>query len=100
VLRARMQSVLEIDCTDQLLEVRVPILYLQAQHDHVVPSSAMRTIVELVPSVQVVSLNGPHMLLQAVPANAAAVVNQFVRDTAGKADAPVDIGPGNLKRHG
>jgi len=81
VLRGRMHAVLEVDYSGDLLEIQVPILYLQALHDHIVPSSAMRTIARLMPNVETVTLNGPHMLLQAIPDAVASSVNRFVRHT-------------------
>lgn len=76
-LRARLRSVLETDYSDKLTQVRVPILYLKASRDHVVPSSAAKHITDLVPAVHVVTFNGPHLLLQTLPDEVATVVKNF-----------------------
>jgi pimeloyl-ACP methyl ester carboxylesterase len=76
-LRARLQAVLETDYSDKLRQVRAPILYLKAARDHVVPSSAAKHIARLVPSVQIVSFKGPHLLLQTLPHETATIVRNF-----------------------
>ncbi|MGZ3159545.1 MAG: alpha/beta fold hydrolase, partial [Burkholderiaceae bacterium] len=76
-LRARLRAILETDYSARLQQIQVPILYLKASHDHVVPSSAIRTIMRLMPSVQVVSFKGPHLLLQTLPSEVATIVRNF-----------------------
>ena len=78
VLQARARAVMTVDVSAQLAAVRVPVLYLQAQHDRVVPNTAAETIVKSLPSVQVVQLDAPHLLLQAVPGAAAQAVHAFL----------------------
>ena len=79
VLQARARAVMTVDVSAQLAAVRVPVLYLQAQHDRVVPQNAAETIVKSLPSVQVVQLDAPHLLLQAVPGAAAQAVHAFLQ---------------------
>jgi pimeloyl-ACP methyl ester carboxylesterase len=78
VLRARMRAVLAVDYSAQLRGVTVPVLYLQARQDRVVSCASERHITSLLPSVKVVVLDGPHLLLQAAPVEAASVVREFV----------------------
>lgn len=78
VLRARVCAVREVDYSEQVRAVQVPVLYLQALHDWVVPASAARHLLALQPEMQVVALRGPHMLLQAAPQEAAAAVTDFM----------------------
>lgn len=79
-LRARLQAVLRSDVSAKLSAVRVPVLYLRASQDLVVPASASRLAVELNPRIKVVELEAPHFLLQAAPSESAKVVAAFVRD--------------------
>ncbi|HEY8102058.1 MAG TPA: alpha/beta fold hydrolase [Burkholderiaceae bacterium] len=76
-LRTRLRTILETDYSNKLQEIQAPILYLKAAHDHVVPSSAIKHIVRLLPSVQVVAFKGPHLLLQALPGEVATIVKNF-----------------------
>ena len=80
-LRARLASVLSVDVTAKLSAIRVPMLYLRASSDRVVPASASTLIVRLVPSTLIAELEAPHFLLQAAPVEAARVVRAFVQDT-------------------
>lgn len=88
-LRARLRAVLETDYSDKLKEIQVPILYLKAAHDHVVPSSAIRHIARLVPSIQVVAFKGPHLLLQSLPGEVATIVKNFAAQIMSTRDTSV-----------
>ena len=77
VLRGRVHEVLTVDYSKQMTMVRVPVLYLQAAQDRVVPGSAARHLQALCPAMQVVSLPGPHLLLQTLPHQAADAVRAF-----------------------
>lgn len=93
VMKARLNAVLNVDVTAQMAAVKVPILYLQAKYDRLVPSTASRNIRNANLKTQVVEIAGPHCLLQAVPAEAAEVVVTFINlisnnpDTAWVANA-------------
>lgn len=87
-LRARLLTVLETDYSDRLKDIQIPILYLKAAHDHVVPSSATKTITRLAPTVQVVTFKGPHLLLQTLPREVAVVVKNFAITILSARSAP------------
>ena len=80
VLRARMRAVLAVDYSERLRGIDIPVLYLQAAHDRLVGRVAARHIVWVLPSVKVIVLRGPHLLLQAAPLEAATAVRQFVNE--------------------
>jgi pimeloyl-ACP methyl ester carboxylesterase len=67
----------------QLAAVKVPVLYLRASDDRLVPSGAAAAVAELKTQTRVVEVQGPHLLLQAVPAEAAEAVKAFVREIQG-----------------
>jgi pimeloyl-ACP methyl ester carboxylesterase len=77
-LRARLKAVLTVDVSEKLAACAVPVLYLQARHDRVVPGSAAQDIARLVPAVQTARLPAPHFLLQTMPSQAAVAVRSFV----------------------
>jgi pimeloyl-ACP methyl ester carboxylesterase len=77
-LKARALAVLSVDVSQELREVSVPVLYLRASEDRVVPSSSVAHVVSVKPTAEVVELVAPHFLLQAIPAAAAEVVSMFV----------------------
>ena len=78
-LRSRLRAVLSVDASAKLKAVTVPLLYLQAAHDRVVPAEALKHIQSIFPAVQVPSINAPHFLLQAASVEAARVVTAFMR---------------------
>jgi pimeloyl-ACP methyl ester carboxylesterase len=89
-LRARLKAVLSVNVSEKLSTVRVPVLYLRAAQDRVVPPSASAEVSALRPGAEVVELEAPHFLLQTVPAEAARVVGAFVR-RAQNADSVIGI---------
>ena len=79
VLKARLRAVLSVDVSAELRRVAVPILYLHATEDRVVPEVALRYIRRIRPDTRVVSIAAPHFLLQTRPEEAAQTVLDFVR---------------------
>jgi pimeloyl-[acyl-carrier protein] methyl ester esterase len=82
VLQARVQATLDVDVTASLARLEVPLLYLQASDDRLIPAAAGEAIVAAVPSGSLVRIAGPHFLLQAAPVACAAAVRRFVRECA------------------
>jgi pimeloyl-ACP methyl ester carboxylesterase len=79
VLAARLRAVLKFDVRAAVQQIRVPILYVQAKHDRLVGASCAEELRQLNPRIEVVTLEGPHLLLERDPRKAAAVVINFVR---------------------
>ncbi|HEY2584229.1 MAG TPA: alpha/beta hydrolase [Tepidisphaeraceae bacterium] len=82
VLAHRVRSVLGVDVTKELLARPVPILYLRATRDVIVPAHNAAEIVAMCPSVRVVEIPAPHAVLQTQPAASVAAIVTFVRDLA------------------
>jgi pimeloyl-ACP methyl ester carboxylesterase len=59
------------DASEQLVRVRVPTLYLQAEQDRLVRKSSFQEIQELKPDTVLVSIAAPHFVLQREPCKAA-----------------------------
>lgn len=78
ILRTRLRAVLDVDYSNELSRIDVPVLYLQASHDRVVFRSSARHVASLLPIVQLVTITGPHLLLQAAPGEAQPAVTRFV----------------------
>lgn len=79
VLRARARAALSVDVSALLPKIEVPLLYLRAAEDRVVPESSSELIASRVPDANVVVFQAPHFLLQVAPALAAASVTDFFR---------------------
>ncbi|MCB1803863.1 MAG: alpha/beta fold hydrolase [Candidatus Competibacteraceae bacterium] len=76
-LRTRLQAVLSVDVSTELQELRVPLMYLRATEDQIVPHAASSQIAAIYPMAEVLTLEGPHCLLQAAPVEAAKVIGSF-----------------------
>ena len=79
VWRSRLRAVKEVDVTAQLARIKVPILYLRASLDRLVPRAASDWVLRHAKDATPVDLEGPHFLLQARPREAAAHVKAFAQ---------------------
>ena len=77
--RARVAAILAVDCRAQLRRIEVPMLYLRARDDRLVPASAGHAIQELRPDCEFIEIDAPHFLLQTEPKSCAAAVLAFAR---------------------
>ncbi len=77
VLAARVRDVLAVDVAAELASCPVPVLYLRGTKDGVVPGWNARAIRRIRPSVEVVDLPAPHLVLQTQAAAAAAAITRF-----------------------
>jgi pimeloyl-ACP methyl ester carboxylesterase len=75
--RSRLRAVLSVDVSAKLRLVKVPLLYLLAEEDRLVPESAAKAVLQVRPDMQVISISAPHLLLQVAPRTAANVINVF-----------------------
>jgi pimeloyl-[acyl-carrier protein] methyl ester esterase len=78
VLSARLRAVLTCDVRADLRKVAVPMLYLQARHDRLVPARCAEEIRAARPETRMVTIDGPHFLLQAKPQQTAGIVMEFL----------------------
>lgn len=80
VVALRVQAVMACDAREQLVRLRVPTLYLQAEQDRLVRKSSFQEIQELKPDTILVSIAAPHFVLQREPRKAADLIAHFVAD--------------------
>ena len=80
VIAARVREVITIDVSKELLACPVPILYIQATHDYVVPASNLVQIQELRPDIRVIRVEAPHMILQTQAARSAEIIEGFINE--------------------
>jgi pimeloyl-[acyl-carrier protein] methyl ester esterase len=79
VLAARVWMILACDVRKELMQVEAPILYLRATEDKIVSVRCMEEIVKIKPHATVVSIAGPHLLIQREPQKVASAIASFLR---------------------
>ena len=80
-LRQRLRAVLEIrekDASRSFARGSLPVLYLRALHDRLVPPANAVQILRRAAGAQVIDIAAPHMMLQAAPEAAAVAVAAFI----------------------
>ena len=78
VLRARLREVVSVDVRAQAVKLVMPVLYLKALNDQLVPSSAAAEAQQLCRDMEVEVFDAPHCLLQVVPVEASDAVMHFI----------------------
>ena len=82
VIASRVRMVLSVDVRQQLSGCPVPILYLRAARDRLVPAANLHRIQQLRPDVSAVNLPSPHQVLQRRPTESAAAIARFAGSLA------------------
>jgi pimeloyl-ACP methyl ester carboxylesterase len=77
VLRSRAAIALRANVSASLGAVSVPVLYLRATGDRLLSPAAGNLIIAAIPQASLVDIEGPHLLLQAVPEPGVKAVVEF-----------------------
>jgi len=79
-LAARMRAISKVDVGARLETVHLPGLYLRATRDRLVTKAAAEAFSKTAVNARVVDIEGPHLLLQTNPVDAARVLRTFVHE--------------------
>jgi pimeloyl-[acyl-carrier protein] methyl ester esterase len=90
ILRARVAAILSVDHRPLLRRITVPMMYMRAMGDLLVPKAAGRAILQLRSDIELAEIDAPHFLLQTEPEACVAVVMSFIRRHI---DVPAAGGP-------
>ena len=82
-LRSRIKAIFEVDVSVKLRQITLPVLYLRASEDRMVPKAASEYIRRTAQNVRVIELEGPHLLLQVKPSPAAEIEAGFSQHLSG-----------------
>ncbi len=77
VLADRFTQVMGVDVTAEAARVVVPVLYLHAKRDRLVAADSLAVVCQSFSQLEAVQLDGPHLLLQRHPAEAADAIVAF-----------------------
>ena len=72
----------EIDLCHRVAEIDVPMLYIQAEQDRIVPKRCARSIEAAARRLTLARVDGPHMILQSRPAECASLIHKHVMQNA------------------
>lgn len=78
VFLARLGAIFSVNVAAKLAKVQVPVMYLQALQDRLIPAQESTKVLKAYPIAHVVKLEGPHFLLQVCPKQAANEVCSFL----------------------
>lgn len=78
VIKYRAKQVLQVDVLPEFATLTIPLMYLQARQDRLIWAFNAKSLMLLQPDMQLVRLNAPHFLLQAIPEQAAEQLKQFI----------------------
>ncbi|MFZ2269932.1 MAG: hypothetical protein WAV95_20340 [Azonexus sp.] len=78
VLRARIQAILAADVSGLLPDIRLPLLYLRASEDRIIPAAAAELVLSLAPQTRLVEFPAPHFLLQAQPLPVSSALTRYI----------------------
>ncbi|HKQ30265.1 MAG TPA: alpha/beta fold hydrolase [Burkholderiales bacterium] len=78
--KARLCAVLDVDVTDRLSRIAMPVLYLRASQDLVIPRAASESLLQHLPHMRIEEFPAPHALLQTMPDEAGRVIERFMAD--------------------
>jgi pimeloyl-ACP methyl ester carboxylesterase len=78
VLRFRVAETLRVNVLARCRSIRMPVLYLQATRDLLLPDRAGRELQSVIERLSIVRIEGPHLLLQAAAHDCAKAISDFV----------------------
>ena len=79
VLATRLRFVLNCDERMSLRRLELPVLFIRPTQDRLIPDWSYEEIRASNPAVQMIEVNGPHLILQTNPMKTAKIGSDFVR---------------------
>jgi pimeloyl-[acyl-carrier protein] methyl ester esterase len=80
VIKHRAKQSLQVDVLTEFATLTLPLMYLQARQDRLIWAFNAKTLKKLQPDMQLVRLDAPHFLLQAIPDQAAWQLQLFIEE--------------------
>ena len=77
VISKRLRSIIEVNVTNELQQIDVPLLYLMASEDRLVTSNTAIPF-ERLRNCRITKITGPHLLVQSVPREVAIALRTFL----------------------
>jgi pimeloyl-[acyl-carrier protein] methyl ester esterase len=93
VLAKRARATIDCDAREEIREVKVPLLYLQATEDKLVGKDCLDEIKRLHPETISLAVRAPHLLLQREPRVAARAIIQFLNEHCRRNESGMELFP-------
>jgi len=77
-LKARIKILSELDVSDEIANIQVPLLFIQAEQDKIVSKSTVHKQMLGFDNIRFASVKGPHLLMQANPQECANLIIEHV----------------------
>ena len=77
MIGGRVRALSRVDVTENLRRITIPVLYLRATRDRLVPPQCAQQMMRLSSQVRLIDLDGPHMLLSCAPHECARAIVTF-----------------------
>jgi pimeloyl-ACP methyl ester carboxylesterase len=90
VFAKRARATIDCDAREEIRQVQVPLLYLQATQDRLVGKECLDEIKRLHPETISISIRTAHLLLQREPRVAAKAIIQFLEEQCGQKGLSVE----------
>lgn len=84
VLRTRARAALQANVSKQLAKIQMPLLYLRATEDRIVPHASSIHIHSIAAHMEITEFSAPHFLLQVLPAPVIKKVFEFMEKHRGQ----------------
>ncbi len=84
VLSQRLLEVRDVDVSEQLKQLLVPLTYLRATEDLIIRPKESLAMAQVSENMSIVEVAGPHCLLQASPSVAGDIITEFVQEHKGE----------------
>lgn len=78
VVRCRIGEILDVDESECLARIELPVLVLFALRDRILPRASTRVLLRALRRAEVAEIDGPHLLLQSRPAECAVPILRFL----------------------
>ncbi len=84
VLSQRLLEVRDVDVSEQLKKLLVPLTYLRSTEDLIISPKESLAMAQVSKNMSIVEVAGPHCLLQASPSVASKIITEFVQANKGE----------------
>ena len=76
----RLKSIFRCDVREEIGNIKIPILYIRAKNDRLVSKSCYDEIKTANSNVELLELDGPHLIFQNEPKKSAKIIMEFIKN--------------------